>query len=291
MRTNEARLPHMALPGKPRPPSGSPWQVSHDGEPFFSFRTGGILYNVKVGDPAFGWPADHLEPCVSVIAGEGGRKEPNFALQGFACVGNRVRVLTGDAKGSEGVVTGKHGGIETVMVDFADDVLESLSYEDKLLVRSVGPGLALLDHPTVTAWNLDPRLLDAMGIEEVDGKLEVPVAAIVPGGLMGSGIGSTTPFLGDYDIQTADPELLAEHGLENLRLGDFVAIVDHHATHGWAWKKGGVIIGVVIHGDSFKAGHGPGVTSLLTATDGSIVPKRVDSANLAEALGIGRARQ
>lgn len=290
MRTNEDRLPHMAVPGKPRHPTGSAWQISHEGEPFFSFRTGGILYNVKVGDPAFGWPADHLEPCVSMIAGEGGRKGANFALQGFACVGNRVRVLTGEAKGEEGVVTGKHGGIETVMVDFADDVLEQLSYEDKLLVRSVGPGLELLDHPTVKAWNLDPGLLAKMGIDEADGKLHVPVAGIIPGGMMGSGIGSTMPFAGDYDIQTADADLLAEHGLTDLRLGDFVAIVDHHATHGWTSKKGGVIIGIVIHGDSFKAGHGPGVTTLLTATDGTLVPRLVEQANIAEALGIGRAR-
>ncbi len=290
MRTNEDRLPHMAVPAKPRPPTGSGWQVSHRGEPFFSHRTGGILYNVKVGDSAFGWPADHLEPCVSVMAWEGGRKDPNFALQGFSCVGNRVRVLTGDAKGEEGVVTGKHGGVETVMVDFADDVLEKLSYEDKLLVRSVGPGLELLDHPTVRVWNLDPRLLAAMGIEEEGGRLHVPVAAIVPGGLMGSGIGSTMPFAGDYDIQTADADLLREHGLADLRLGDFVAIEGHHATHGWTTKQGGVIIGIVIHADSFKAGHGPGVTTLLTATDGSLVPRLVEKANVAEALGIGRAR-
>ncbi|MEN0062139.1 MAG: DUF4438 domain-containing protein [Myxococcota bacterium] len=290
MRTNEDRLPHMAVPGKPRHPTGSSWQVSHEGEPFFSHRTGGILYNVKVGDSVYGWPADHLEPCVSMIAGQGGRKDPNFALQGFACVGNRVRIMSGDAKGEEGVVTGKHGGIETVMVDFADEVLERMSYEDKLLVRSVGPGLELLDYPTVKPWNLDPGLLVKMGIEEVGGKLHVPVVAIVPGGLMGSGIGSSMPFAGDYDIQTADNDLLAEHGLATLRLGDFVAITDHHATHGWTTKKGGVIIGIIIHGDSFKGGHGPGVTSLLTATDGTLVPKLVPQANIAETLGIGRAR-
>lgn len=290
MKTNADRLPEVAVPCKPKPPTGSDWQVSHDGEPFHSFRTGGITYNVKVGDPVFGWPADHLEPCVSVIAGDGGKKDPNKALQSFACVGNRVRVMSGDAKGAEGVVTGKHGGIETVMVDFDDGALERLNYEDKLLVRCVGPGLALLDHPTVKVWNLDPTFLEALPIEEKKKKLRIGVSAIVPGGLMGSGIGSTTPFKGDYDIQTADEALLAEHGLNELRLGDLVAIVDHHATHGWAWKKGSVSIGIVIHADSFKAGHGPGVTTLMSATDGSIVPEVSKGANIADLLGIGRAR-
>lgn len=33
--------------------------------------------------------------------------------------------------------------------------------------------------------------------------------------------------------------------------------MDHDATHGWSVKRGAVTIAVVVHGDSFLAGHGP----------------------------------
>jgi hypothetical protein len=291
MRTNRDRLPRMSLPCKPSPPGGSSWQVTTDGEPFCLFRVGGITLNVKVGDSCFGWMGDHIEPGVSALAGDGGRKNPNLALQTFSCIGNTVRVTKGDAKGAQGVVTGKHGGVEHLMIDFADDVLEKLTYDDKLMVEGVGQGLKLLDYPEVAVWNTSPRLLDALGLQEAAGKLEVPVAAVVPGGLMGSGIGSTTPFRGDYDIQTADRDLLEEHGLTELKLGDLVAIRDHHHPHGWATRKGAVTLGVVIHADSFKSGHGPGVTTLMSCgPDGPLRPVLHPDANLAPLLGIGRAR-
>ena len=47
------------------------WQVyriDRDGVPFVLPGTGGIAYNVKVGDPAFGWAGDHIEPGVSTAA-------------------------------------------------------------------------------------------------------------------------------------------------------------------------------------------------------------------------------
>jgi hypothetical protein len=93
---------------------------------------------------------------VSAKAGAGGRKNPNLALQAFSCIGNRVRVTKGDAKGAEGVVTGKHGGVEHLMIDFADDVLEQLTYDDKLMVEGIGQGL-----------------LDALDLQEDDGVIEV----------------------------------------------------------------------------------------------------------------------
>jgi len=290
MRTNADKLPMMAVAGHPRPPMSSDWQVSHQGEPFCTFRTGGITYNVKVGDSVYDWAGDHIEPGVSCQAGDGGRDEPNRALNVLSCIGNSVRVASGDAKGAEGTVTGKHGGAENIIVDFPADVLDQLTYEDKLIARARGQGLKLLDYPTVACYNLAPELLAVMGIEESEGKLRVPVSAIVPGGMMGSGIGSSSPFRGDYDIQTSEPSLLDQHGLRELRLGDIVAIVDHHATHGWSLKNGGIIIGVVIHADSFKAGHGPGVANLLTCIDGSIVPVIAPKANIADYLSIGRCR-
>ena len=55
------------------------YRVSAEGEPFILPGTGGITYNVLVGDPCFGWAGDHVEPGVSTCAdidkrSEGDRK-------------------------------------------------------------------------------------------------------------------------------------------------------------------------------------------------------------------------
>lgn len=290
MRTNADKLPIMGLQGHARQPMGSNWQVKTTGEAFCEFRTGGITYNAKVGDSAYDWAADHIEPCVSAQAGDGGLKEPNNAFQVFSCIGNKVTVMSGDAKGAVGTVTGKHGGAENVMIDFADDTLEKLTYEDKMMVRACGQGLKLLDYPTVACYNMSPNLLGKMRIVEKDGKIHVPVAGKVPCFLMGSGLGKTTPFRGDYDIQSSERDALMEHALTELKLGDLVAIMDHQATHGWSYKRGALLIGCVIHADSYKAGHGPGVATLLTCNDGTIVPEVDPTANIGRYLNIGRFR-
>lgn len=290
MRTNADKLPIMGLMGHARQPVGRDWQIAHDGKPFIAYSTGGITYNIKVGDSAYGWKCDHVEPGVSSIAGGGGTKQPNRAWNIHACIGNRVTVVSGDAKGATGIVTGKHGGVEHVMIDFADEVLDQLTYDDKLMIRGCGQGLELEDFPTVHCYNMDPDLVSKLRIIESDQKLHVPVAARVPAFLMGSGLGKTTPFTGDYDIQTSEFDVLREHGLIELKLGDLVAIIDHQAGHGWSYKKGAVVIGVVIHGDSYKAGHGPGVATLMTCTDGTIVTEVDPESNIARYLKIGRFR-
>ncbi len=129
-----------------------------------------------------------------------------------------------------------------------------------------------------------------MGLKERGGKLEVPVAGIVPGMLMGSGLGQANTSSGDYDIQTSDPKTLAEHGLDALRLGDVIAIVDHDSSYGWCYRRGAATIGIVIHGDSRLSGHGPGVTTVLTSSTGHIVPRVSKGANVGKYLKLGRFR-
>jgi len=46
--------------------SKSAYKISSDGRPVVLPGVGGITYNVRVGDPASGWEADHVEPGVSV---------------------------------------------------------------------------------------------------------------------------------------------------------------------------------------------------------------------------------
>ena len=69
-------------------------------------------------------------------------------------------------------------------------------------------------------------------------------------------------------------------------LGDIVAIMDSSSYYGRSYQRGAVIIGIVVHGDSFVSGHGPGVTSLMTSLTGKIRPVKVERANIADYLGL-----
>ncbi|MBI4714614.1 MAG: DUF4438 domain-containing protein [Nitrospirae bacterium] len=292
LRTNENALAEFAVQGSVMYPRSYGWEVTRTGEAVMLPGVGGITYNIKVGDPVFGWEGDHLEPGVSLTCDPTKLdRDPNRAFNIFSCVGNEARVLTGDAKGAKGIVTGHHGGVEHVLVDFDAASLEKMTHDDKIIVRAFGQGLKLLDFPEVKVYSLAPELLRRMNVRVADtGRIEVPVAAVVPGKLMGSGLGHNDVFKGDYDIQTSDREALRRHGLEGLRFGDFVAIEDHDSSYGWTYKEGAITLGLVIHSDSHLAGHGPGVQTLMTCTKGQIVPKIVPNANLGRCLKIGRWR-
>lgn len=290
MRTNKDRLVMISVQGTiVKPEHSGRHGVSHDGEPFMVPGTGGITYNVRVGDPVFGWEVDHVEPGVSTLLDEKDRSSPtNRGYNFYACVGNEAKVVTGDAKGAKGVVTGHHGGAEHVLIDFSEAVLEQLTLDDKFLIKGLGQGLRLLDYPDVRVYNLDPNLLEKMGIVEKNGGLHVPVAAVVPSFLMGSGVGSTSMGTGDYDIMTADEEALKKHGLDKLRFADIVYIEDHDNSFGRCYRKGAGTVGVVIHSNCRYAGHGPGVTTMLTSAEPILKPALSPNANIARILNIGR---
>ncbi len=293
MRTNKDRLVMISIQGTiVKPEHSGRHSVSHDGKPFMLPGTGGITYNVKVGDCAFGWEVDHVEPGVSTILDQEKRDSgPNRGYNFYACIGNEAKVVTGDAKGAKGVVTGHHGGAEHVLIDFADDVLEKLTLDDKILIKGFGQGLKLLDHPDVHIYNLDPNLFEKLSIEERDNKLYIPVVAVVPSFLMGSGIGSTSMGTGDYDIMTADERTLKKYGLDKIRFGDIVYIQDHDNAFGRCYRKGAATIGIVIHSDCKYAGHGPGVTTIMTCAKPKLKPIINPDANIAKILGIGRFRR
>lgn len=259
-----------------------PYSITHDGRAVVLPGTGGIVYNVRVGDRAMGWASDHMEPCVTIKNKD---EMENGGLNVLACIGNEAYAVSGEAKGARGTVTGKHGGAEHVMIDFPPDVLEQLTIGDKIQVRAYGRGLRLLDAPEVRLMNMSVQLLQALPLEmEADGALSVPVAGVVPPELMGSGVGHS-PERGDYDIQTADTGVLEAHGLTELRLGDIVAFPDQDHSFGRGYRKGAATIAVIAHSDSFIAGHGPGVTTLLTSATGKIRPRLApDQANIATLL-------
>jgi hypothetical protein len=275
----------MPVHGDVAPPSvpGAIYDVGHDGVPRVLPSVGGISLNVRVGDNAFAYVSDHIEPGVSTRHPD---DRINVGYCVYACVGNSATVLSGEAKGERGIVTGKHGGIEHVMIDFPTAVMERMALGDRVAVRSVGLGLEIADAGDVRAFNCDPDFLDAWGVELRGDALHVPVARVVPAAIMGSGLGRATVVRGDYDIQAFDPVMVERYGLDQLRFGDLVAIVDADHSYGRIYRTGAVSVGIVAHGCSDVAGHGPGVTSLLTSARGAIVPAVDAGANIATILNL-----
>jgi len=288
LRTNAEKLIKISVMGEIASPTiRSVYNVSATGKPLVLPGVGGITYNLRVGDPACGWEADHVEPSVSVENKENDARSgqaANTAFNVLSCVGNKATLVNGDAKGAEGTVTGKHGGIEHVLVDFSSEILEKLVLGDRILVKAFGVGLKLVDYPEIKVLNMDPALLDAWSVEPKGDKLEVPVTHIVPAAIMGSGLGANQVNSGDYDIQLFDEGVVEQYGLESLRLGDLVAIMDADHSFGRIYRQGAVSVGVVIHTNCVTAGHGPGVTTLMTSSDGKIVPQISREANIATLL-------
>ena len=288
MRTNADKLVRISVVGEIASPTfRNVYRISAEGRPMVLPGVGGITYNVRVGDSACGWEADHVEPGVSL---ENKENDPRFgqaasvAFNVLSCVGNEAVVVSGDAKGAKGVVNGKHGGIEHVLVDFPSDTLEKLMLGDKMLVKAFGVGLRLMDFPEIKVMNMDPRFLEALDPKPDGDKLEVPVTHVVPAMIMGSGLGADQTYSGDYDIQLFDEGVRKEYRLDDLRLGDLVAILDADHSYGRIYRQGAVSVGIVVHTNCVISGHGPGVTTLFTSSTGKIVPKIDAKANIATLL-------
>ena len=293
---NRAQLVIQAVVAFIAPPgmSDSPYDIDPDGKIRLSPGTGSITYNFRSGDSAIDLAGDHVEPAVTLFnpGAENDRAgRESRGLNMLACIGNKVKIWAGEGKGAVGVVIGKHGGAEHVMVDFPDaSVFEKLSIGDKMQITTVGFGLELKNAPGVTALNIGPELIDAltglgMGITP-QGKLRVPVAVIIPAKIMGSGLGADNAYRGDYDIQMFDEKTVKEYGLERLRFGDLVGIVDADTTYGRIYRQGAITVGSISHSKSYVAGHGPGVTALFSSKDGRIELVEDRGANLASLLKI-----
>jgi len=281
VRTNKDRLVKISVVGEVAPAKlRSPYHVDREGKVLVMPGLGGIVYNVKVGDNAYGWEGDHVEPGVSLSARN---KDEEVAFMTLSCIGNEAVVVSGEAKGKKGTVTGKHGGVNHVIVHFDEDTLNALSIGDKVLIKAYGQGLKLLDYPQVKVMNVDPSLFEKLDLVEKNGKIFVPVVAKVDARHMGSGVGSFSSASTDYDIM-GDPDSL---GLQRLRLGDLVAIMGHDNTYGVGeYREGAVSIGVVVHAACVGAGHGPGVVVIMSSKEPIIVPEIVQSYNIAEILGL-----
>ena len=284
IKTNADKLVKQSVQGLIKPIAFSGYRLDTEGIPHVVPATGGITYNVKIGDSAFGLAGDHVEPGVSVYHPD---SPYSMGLNVFSCIGNRARVVTGDAKGKTGFVTGTHGGAEHVLIYFDQETLYKLTLDDKILIETLGQGLELLNYPDVKMMNIDPNLFEKIGIEEKDGKLIVPVTCKVPQNLMGSGVGSSFNHKGDYDIMTSDKEAVQVNGIDKLKFGDIVLLENSDNTYGLgAVRPGAVSIGVIIHSDCIKAGHGPGVTIIMSSKTPCIEGRITPDANIGNYMGL-----
>ncbi len=270
------------LPPECPPLPASPYQIAADGTPYLLPPPGGIVYNVRLGDSALGWLADMVQPGVSIRSPQ---DPANNALNTLACLGDEARVVSGAALGARGVVVGKSGRFaEHVILHFGRSDLERIALEDRILVRALGRSLSLQSHPRIQLKSISPRLLDALEPEDLgEGRLAVPVRAVVPAELAGAGAGLGSEG-GCVQIQTEDREALERNGLQDLRLGDVVAFHDYDCRWGNGFLRGAVTVGVVVHGDSPRSGFGPGVTPLLAAVGEAIEPRLTESRNLVDLL-------
>lgn len=284
IKTNRGKLAVQSVMGKIHHPTvqrSGPLKIGYDGSVSVLPSVGGITYNVKIGDGVYEKLCDHLEPGVSI---QNPDSSENGALIALACVGNPARVVSGDAKGAKGFVTGFHGGIDHTLLYFEKEDMEKMLPGDSVLIYACGQGLAIEEMPEIKLTGIDPDLFERMGNTKENGCLSVPVAARIPAHLLGAGQGMGTAYTGDFDLMTADKKEIARLGLDNLRYGDIVLLQDCDHTFGRGYLKGAVTIGIVVHSDCVVMGHGPGITTLMTCKQPLIIGKPDQKANLADIM-------
>ena len=282
LRWNFDDLVEMAVTGQVSQPALRRGGYTHwpDGVGVFLPGMYGITYNARVGDRAFGWAGDHVEPGVSIA--NSGRARRLRAPLPESCIGNEAEVVTGLARGAKGVVTGEHARL---LVDFPPEVLEQMAIGDTVQIRTRGRGLRLDSHPGLEFKQTSPALAQALGLESDSERITCPVVMELPPRIMGSGAELNAEFV-DQDLMSGDRALMAELGIDQMRLGDLIGIRDVDHRFGRSYRNGWVAICLCIHGDSVMTGHGPGILTLITGPE-ELLDFRVDTnANIAHSLGI-----
>jgi hypothetical protein len=260
--TNVSRLVRQPVRGEVWPPVADrhAYRTDADGTPFILPGMGGVTLGVHPGDIATGYATDHLEPGLSIRHRE---TAANYALQFLTCIGNVITVRSGPASGASGRVVGQHA---FVLANLPPADMEKVAPGDVIDIMAFGQGLKLLDHPQIVVKNSDPDLLRALGVHTgADGRLVVPVARIVPPEAIGAGTGmnseyANTDLMGIYVGQGEDLNI---PGLDELRIGDLVALPEQDHRYGRGWRPDWVTIGVIGTGHARLFGHGPGPSSIM----------------------------
>lgn len=295
MRTNKDSLPVKSAIGEIKPMGLQEFGMmvmDPEGRGHYRAGTGGITYNVRLGDRCMGFTGEKLQPGISTKyagapgpdAGPFGSPE-NMAYNIYCCLGNEVTVAAGPLAGQKGYVTGKVSGFG-VTVDFDRDILEQMHGDERFYIKMCGVGLSIEGaEETVAVHNLSPQLFEKLGLEACPGGFTVPVKKILPGYLVGPGIGGSV-IASCAEIMTDHGDCDREFGLEELCFGDLVAVTDLDTTSGRTFLEGAVTIGVIVSGDSLALGDGPGLLTILSSKTGALKPVPRDGANLKNYLGI-----
>ena len=279
--SNVESLIQMAVAGYVSQPSfKNPGYIpNNDGKSVIYPGMFGVVNNVKVGDKAFGWAGDHIEPGVSI---DSEHINEHFALHYMVCTGNKAIVRSGEAKGSIGIVTGEHA---RNLVHFEQKTLDKICVGDQIDIITHGRGLKLLDFPDIELKKIDPNLLKSMNLKIVDKKLIVDVAMELPIRIMGSGAELNSEYV-DQDLMSGDRSLMKKLIIDQMRLGDLIVI--NHADHRWgrSFKKDYISIAICIHGDSVMTGHGPGIMTIMTGKRKNLGWKINKKANIKNILKV-----
>ena len=283
--TNKDKLLTIAVQGQiaAAQPARS-YATTWDGKPKMTIGTGGINYNLKMGGKIFGW-ANGDRATVGVATEGIGEDRFKEAWLIYAALGNEVRLLNGAAQGEKGVIIGKFGN--TVLIHFADDVLDKLAVGDTLQAKACGLGLEIEGFQDVFVHSLAPEVLEKLGLKNVNNRLEVPVVKEIPAEIIGQGAGGSS-LSGNWHIQTCYPPDIKTYGLDDLRFGDLVLLKDTETDYGKGYYKGGATVGVVCSGPSDISGLGIGVTPILSTRFGKLAARIDPTANLGKYLGLPR---
>jgi hypothetical protein len=283
--TNKDKLLMIAVQGQIAPPQPARgYTATWDGKPKMMIGTGGINYNLKIGDKVFAWASG--DRATMGVAAEGvGDDRIREAWLTYTSIGNEVRVLSGEASGKKGVVIGKFGN--TVLLHFDDDVLEKLAIGDTLQAKACGIGFEIEGFKDVIAHGLAPEFFEKLDIKNNEGKLEVPVVKEIPAEIVGQGAGGSS-LSGNWHIQTCYPPDIKEFGLDELCFGDLVLLKDIETDFGKGYYKGGATLGVVCSGPSDISGLGIGVTPILSTRFGKLKARMDPAANIGKYLEIKR---
>ncbi len=281
--TNKDKLITIAVQGQiaPAQPASS-YVTTWDGKPKMAIGIGGINYNLKIGDKVFGWASGDRATMGVATVGVGEDRQKTAWLN-YTSIGNKVRVLSGEAKGEKGIIIGKFG--RYVLIHFEEDVLHKLAIDDKLQVKAKGVGLDIEGFKDVFAHGISPDVLEKLVIQKVNGKLVLPVVKEIPAEIVGQGAGRGS-LSGNWHIQTCYPPDIKKYGLDELRFGDLVLMKDIQTDYGMGYFKGGATLGVVCSGPSDLSGLGIGVTPILSTRYGKITGRIDPSANIGKYLGL-----
>ena len=156
---------------------------------------------------------------------------------------------------------------------------------DTVQIRTRGRGLKLESHPAIEFKKTSPPLARALGLRTDGARVRCPVAMELPPRIMGSGAELNAEFV-DQDLMSGDRALMAELGIDRMRLGDLIGIRDVDHRFGRSYREGWVAVCLCIHGDSVMTGHGPGILTLITGPAELLDFHLEPTANLADALDI-----